>query len=731
MPTAPLEPLVRRLRTAALGAAAPLGEGHLLRRFARARDEAAFATLVKRHGPMVLAVCRRLLRDAHAAEDAFQATFLVLAKKAATLAEPELLARWLHGVACRTALRSRAEQARRRAREGRVEPPPPAAPDEGFVWRDLRAVLDEEIARLPTQQGAAVVLCYLEGRTNAEAAERLGCSRGTVATLLARARAQLRRRLTGRGLALPAGLAAAGVVPAALAESTVRAAAAFAAGRIRAAGPVSARAAALAEGVTKTMTPKKLKLITAALLLAGLAGTGAGLTTYRAAGQEPAAQAPPPRAPVPLPPPPAVRRTAPLDGAPATYRTANFVVTAPSQKLAERVSRQAEKHRKALALSWLGKEMPDWNEPCEVGVTLSEGGAKSATVLQYPGGKAGTVKVVRMELAGTLEQITSNLIPHEVTHTVVAHAFGWPPPRWADEGAAVLAERASSRRLHERLARKCADGGRLLPLRRLLALRDYPAATNDVAAMYALGYSLADFLVRSGGRPKFLKFVAAGERDTWDKAVRSHYGYKKVEELEAAWLTSLRKRVPQEASLDPKPSPAPLPPPLTPPVNAGEGTVKPKGRFPVGPAPVQALVTLGKDGRMRVLREQTIYTPQQILGPGGKVISTYVTNTSTTEAFPEVGEVRVTDARGGAISPKALAKLLKGETLVLVSADGRRVDPLHLRLVKDGTLVFVLPATAPVVPQPPAAAEPLPVPPPAPVPPPTVDLRHLPPIPRP
>src|SRR5262249_45196978 len=148
MPTAPLEPLVRRLRTA-LGPSAVLSDAQLLHRFGATRDESAFAELVKRHGPMVLAACRRLLRDAHAADDAFQAPFLVRARKAAALAQPGLLARWLHGVATRTAARARVEAARRRAREHRAEPPRPVYPDEAVVWRELRPVLDEEIARLP------------------------------------------------------------------------------------------------------------------------------------------------------------------------------------------------------------------------------------------------------------------------------------------------------------------------------------------------------------------------------------------------------------------------------------------------------------------------------------------------------------------------------------------------------------------------------------------------------
>src|SRR5262249_61442668 len=123
-------------------AAAPRGARapRRLARYPASRAEAAFPALVRRHGPMVLAVCRRLLRDAHDADDAFQATFLLLVRKAGSLARPELLGNWLHGVACRVAARARAEAARRRDREARAAPPLPAYPDQGFGWRDLPAV---------------------------------------------------------------------------------------------------------------------------------------------------------------------------------------------------------------------------------------------------------------------------------------------------------------------------------------------------------------------------------------------------------------------------------------------------------------------------------------------------------------------------------------------------------------------------------------------------------------
>ena len=178
-----------------------LSDGELLGRFVRQRDEAAFEALFWRHGPMVLAVCRRLLPPADA-EDAFQATFLVLVRKATSIGRREAVGAWLYRVAYRVALRARAT-----ARPVVELPPegPPAPPDEeSAAWRDLRPLLDEAIDSLPEKYRTPVVLCYLEGKTHQEAARALGCPKGTVAVRLKRARDRLRRRLDRRGLALPA-----------------------------------------------------------------------------------------------------------------------------------------------------------------------------------------------------------------------------------------------------------------------------------------------------------------------------------------------------------------------------------------------------------------------------------------------------------------------------------------------------------------------------------------------
>jgi RNA polymerase sigma factor (sigma-70 family) len=264
-------------------------DARLLERFAVAHDETAFEVLVQRFGPMVLGVCRRVLGDVHAAEDAFQATFLILAKKARSLTRQELVGNWLYGVAYRTARRAKADAARWHARERQA--PMVTAPDplvEVTAW-DLRAVLDEEINRLPAKYRRPFVLCYLEGKTNEEAARKLAWPRGTVFTRLARARELLRTRLTRRGITLSgAGLAAfltqetTAAVPVALLGSTTRAAALFAAGNTAVAGAISTRAATLAEGALRAMFMSKMKATLTVLVVIVTLASGGTLYGYRA-----------------------------------------------------------------------------------------------------------------------------------------------------------------------------------------------------------------------------------------------------------------------------------------------------------------------------------------------------------------------------------------------------------------------------------------------------------------
>jgi len=269
------------------GTAGQLSDAELLNRFVASRDEAAeaaFAALVERHGAMVLGVCRRVLGNRHAAEDAFQATFLVLARKASAIARREQLASWLYGVARHTAQDARARAIRQHAKEKRLGSMLPVERPDQTETSELRAILDEELARLPERYRAAIVLCELEGLTRRQAAGRLGVSEGTLSSRLARAKEQLRGRLTRRGLALSdAGLASAlsqeahaVIVAPALVDSTIRVATLVAAGSSLA-GVVSTSVATLTEGVLKAMLLAKLKVIVLGVVTVALVTTGVGV----------------------------------------------------------------------------------------------------------------------------------------------------------------------------------------------------------------------------------------------------------------------------------------------------------------------------------------------------------------------------------------------------------------------------------------------------------------------
>ena len=292
------------------GTFAGLSDRELLERFTSRHDdsdesaELAFTTPVARHGPMVLRVCHAVLPDRHEAEDAFQATFLVLAMRVSSIRRRQSVGSWLHGVALRVAACERSRAARRRRHERRraemttrttdVESQSPIFDD------DQERILHEEISRLPERFRSALVLCYLEGMTHEMAAGQLGCPVGTIRSRLATARERLRRRLTHRGMApamFPAGLlgstalpiadsAAISIsLPPALVVTTVRGALSVNMGRIAMAGIVSVEAMTLMEGVLKNMVTSKLILLMTTVLVGGLVTAGAGVAAYSRLGQ--------------------------------------------------------------------------------------------------------------------------------------------------------------------------------------------------------------------------------------------------------------------------------------------------------------------------------------------------------------------------------------------------------------------------------------------------------------
>jgi RNA polymerase sigma factor (sigma-70 family) len=295
MPAAPLRTVLRHLH---LANANGVPETQLLERFVSRADGMAFELLVWRHERMVWSICRRILRNTHDAEDAFQATFLALVRKAASIAKGEAVASWLYKVAYRVCLRAQALSKNRAAHEkqGRdlsVMPIISNSPSEA-EQRDLWPFLHRELNDLPEKYRAPLVLCYLEGKTYAEAARQLGCPKGTLSTRLTRARTVLRQRLAHRGLVLSgSGLAGAlgnqpamAAVPAALVESTCQAAILFAAHAASSPSVISVKPIALAEGVLKTMALSKLKRLASVLALTVL-GLTAGSLVFQALADEP------------------------------------------------------------------------------------------------------------------------------------------------------------------------------------------------------------------------------------------------------------------------------------------------------------------------------------------------------------------------------------------------------------------------------------------------------------
>jgi RNA polymerase sigma factor (sigma-70 family) len=283
-----MQPILRHLRRAvALPELGCLSDEHLLARFVTSRDEEAFEALVRRYGPMVRGVCRRVLGDPHEADDAFQATFLVLATKAASVVPAEMLPNWLYGVARQTAVRGRAAAAKRRQRERQVLHMPEPQPTHADPGDDLRPLLDAELACLPGKYRVAVILCDLEGHSHKDAASLMGWPVGTLASRHSRGRRMLRERLVRRGIGLPGVAltamlsrdAVSACLPPSLVSITVQA------GRLGQAA-VSLRVAALTEGVLKAMSIKKVGTVMAVLLLAGVVVFGGGLLARQATADE-------------------------------------------------------------------------------------------------------------------------------------------------------------------------------------------------------------------------------------------------------------------------------------------------------------------------------------------------------------------------------------------------------------------------------------------------------------
>jgi RNA polymerase sigma factor (sigma-70 family) len=295
MGDSPLTGVVQHLRHLATPPdLATLDDQQLVERFVSQRDESAFEILVRRHGPMVLGVCRRVLGNAADAEDAFQATLLVFASKARSIRHPERLGTWLYGVAFRTAQKARAAAARRRAKERQatIMPQFTAEPNRG----ELESLVDEELHRLPEKYRLPLILCDLEGRTRSDVARQLTCAEGTLSSRLARGRELLGKRLARRGLSVSAAAlsliysqSANAAIPSVLLSETVQAGLKLAAGSSMTAIGLSAPVAGLTRGVLQSMVFSKVKIAAACLLALATAGTGVGMVALGGAGSAPLA----------------------------------------------------------------------------------------------------------------------------------------------------------------------------------------------------------------------------------------------------------------------------------------------------------------------------------------------------------------------------------------------------------------------------------------------------------
>jgi RNA polymerase sigma factor (sigma-70 family) len=296
-----INPVIDLFRRAAqLDEQAARSDSELLTAFVRRKDDVAFEALVRRHGPMVWSVCRRVLNGHHDAEDAFQATFVVLAHKASSVKPPEAVANWLHGVAYRVSLKLRTTTGKRNMREKQMTTMPEREPAAHDPWHDLKPLIDQELGGLPDRYRLPIILCDLEGKTIQEVVHQLGWPQGTVAGRLARGRKLLARRLANRGVALAAGSlaavlahaqpGAAAEVPATAIRIVVEAASLIAAGQT--VGVVSIRVAALVQGMLRALVLQKLKMAMVVLAMLALAALGGGFAGYRAVANQAHQQTP-------------------------------------------------------------------------------------------------------------------------------------------------------------------------------------------------------------------------------------------------------------------------------------------------------------------------------------------------------------------------------------------------------------------------------------------------------
>ena len=224
----------------------------------------------------------------------------------------------------------------------------------------------------------------------------------------------------------------------------------------------------------------------------------------------------------------------------ASVRTANFIVETDDPAFAQQMSDAAEKYRRELAMSWLGETMPNWYQPCVMTVQAApQLGAGGATTFQF---QDGEVFGWRMSIQGSRERLLDSVLPHEITHMVFASHFRQPLPRWADEGGATSVECAVERNKYRQMLSTFLRSGRGIAFNQMFAMMDYPP---DYMALYAQGYSLAEFLIQTGGRQAYVKFLDDGlKSEDWSGAVERNYSTKDLGALQTTWLTWVKQGSP-------------------------------------------------------------------------------------------------------------------------------------------------------------------------------------------
>jgi hypothetical protein len=228
----------------------------------------------------------------------------------------------------------------------------------------------------------------------------------------------------------------------------------------------------------------------------------------------------------------------------ASYRTPNFVVTAPTQQIAEQVGQQAEKYRRELAIEWLGKTMPNWARPCpvtvQIGAHLGAGGVTSFVF------DRGEVFGWQMNIQGPLDRALDSVLPHEVTHTIFASHFRRPLPRWADEGGCTTVEHESERYKQQKMLIQFLQTGRGIPFSQMFVMKEYP---RDILPLYAQGHSLSSMLIAKGGKQKFLAYVGEGlDTEDWVTTTKKFYGFDSLGDLQETWLAWVRRGSPPLAN---------------------------------------------------------------------------------------------------------------------------------------------------------------------------------------